>query len=447
VNWSEFPDLIAVALLAGAFASVARRAPTRVSGIWLTGWLMIVVHFAAFLFLDFPGILGTLATVIGLTALVWAGLLFMWASVPYRKEISSRWMLAALAGTNLLFIALISTSPAADWALNPAAVLIGALPLLVALAALRRFNSPLRWVVVILYSTLAIFLLSVQHRPGNGGDLAVNAILFTVYIGCCIHFWFAYRRGTAGAFITIAGFLAWASVFVVAPATAAFLPSVHFESEVWNLPKYVVAVGMILLLLEDQIEHNRHLALHDHLTGLPNRRLFQDRLAIALERARRNETQAALLVVDLDHFKQVNDTQGHHVGDLVLQQVATKFSARVRRSDTVARTGGDEFSVILEEPTRRDQATLVGLSLLQLLKEPLQLGNERSVLIGASVGVAVFPEDAHDLEALCIAADLRMYDAKNNSEGRVGGRVAFAPLSSPIPIKPKAQAGSQSANQ
>jgi diguanylate cyclase (GGDEF)-like protein len=212
--------------------------------------------------------------------------------------------------------------------------------------------------------------------------------------------------------ITIAGFLAWAAVFVVSPAMGAFLPQVHVESEVWNLPKYVVAVGMILLMLENQIEHNKFLALHDELTGLPNRRLFQDRLASALERARRTGAQTALLLVDLDHFKEVNDTLGHHAGDQLLKHAAAVFSRRVRRSDTVARTGGDEFSLILEEPTCRAEALSVSDSLMQLLREPLQLG-ARSVQISASIGVAVFPEDAHDMESLCIAADLRMYSQKH----------------------------------
>jgi len=427
VDWSGLPDLTAVALLACAFASVAQRRPTLVSGIWLTGWLLVALHFASFLFSGFPGILGTLATVIGLTALVWAGILFMWASVPYRREISSRWMLATLAGTNAIYLVVLVASPTSAWVLNSAAALLGALPLLVALGALRKFNHPLRWVAVVLYGALSIFLLIYQHRPGNGVYLALNAVMFTVYLGCCIHFWYMYRRATAGAFITIAGFFAWAAVFVVGPCIQAFLPNVHVESEVWNLPKFVVAVGMILLLLEDQIEHNQHLALHDHLTGLPNRRLFQDRLASALERARRTETQAALLVLDLDHFKQVNDTLGHHVGDLVLQRVAAIFSARVRRSDTVARTGGDEFSIILEEPTNRDRATNVGNSLLQLINEPMQVGDKQLMRIGASIGIAIFPDDAADMESLCIAADLRMYDSKHDSEGK-DKRAAFAIL-------------------
>jgi diguanylate cyclase (GGDEF)-like protein len=415
VNWSELPDLAAVVLLAGAFASISRRSHTHISRIWLIGWVMIVLHFAAFLFTKVPGIWGTLAGVVGLVSLAWGGTLFMWASVPDRQENSSPWMLAAILGSIAIYIPLLVAGHAPDWALTLAASLVGLLPLAVALTAMRNFEPSLRWVNVLQYCPLSIFLLIIQNRPGNGTALAMNAILFTVYFGCCIHFWYSYRRATAGAFITIAGFLAWALVFVVVPLMTALWPAVHIESEVWNLPKlgyYVVAVGMILLLLEDQIEHNKSLALHDDLTGLANRRLYQDRLSIALERARRNGTQVALLMVDLDYFKQVNDSMGHHVGDLALKQVAALLIGRVRRSDTVARTGGDEFSVILAEPTSRSAAELVRNSLLQLLSEPLQLG-EYKVHIGASVGIAVFPEDAHDTESLCIAADLRMYESKH----------------------------------
>ena len=419
VNWKMLPDLAAVCLLAAAFASVARRNQTDASRIWLVGWLMIALHFTAFLFLNAPGIWAIVATIIGLSALTWTGLLFMWASVPYRQELSSRLILVALITANTLYLTLCNLDAVPDWAMNVSAALFGILPLAIAVTSFKRFDSPLRWTVVGLYALLSVYLLLFQHRPGNGGDLAVNGVLFTVYVGCCIHFWIAYRRGTAGAFITIAGFLAWASVFLVAPLMGAFFPAVQVESEVWNLPKYLVAIGMILLLLEDQIQHNKHLALHDHLTGLPNRRLYQDRLASALERAKRSEAQAALLVVDLDRFKHVNDTLGHHVGDLVLQKVASMFLTRVRRSDTVARTGGDEFSIILEEPTSRADALQVGRSLMQLLDEPMELG-ANAVRVGASVGIAIYPEDATQMEALCIAADLRMYDAKHESHQKRG---------------------------
>lgn len=413
MDWGKIPDVGAVALLTCAFASVARRGFTAISGLWLLGWLLIELHFTAFLFDNEPGGAGVFATFVGLAALAWAGVIFMWACVPYRDRLSNRIMLYILLSTNTLYVALLIYAPNGSWTLVPASLLFGLLPLGVALATLRRFSHPLRWAVVSMYLGLTAFLLAEQMQPG-GGDLAMNAVFFTVYFGCSIHFLFNYRKATTGALITIAGFLAWAAVFIVAPGMSAFFPNLHPESEVWNLPKYVVAVGMILVLLEKQIEHNKHLALHDELTGLPNRRLFQDRLDGALDRAHRTGKQVALLLVDLDRFKQVNDTVGHHIGDMVLKRAGEVFLSRVRRTDTVARTGGDEFSIILEEPTSRKDADSVSLSLIQLLDEPVELDGHM-VRVGASVGIAVYPEDATTAEALCIAADRRMYSEKNAS--------------------------------
>lgn len=426
MDWSKLPDLAAVTLLAIAFAAVARRSQASVSTLWLTGWVMITLHFATFIFVPAAGMLGTIAAFVALSSLTWAGILFMWASVPYRRRFSSTLMLAALLGTNTLYIAISLGDPPVSWALTVSAALFGVVPLAIAVIHLRSDNHRLRWILVALYGALSMFLLAVQHRPGDGPTLALNAVFFTVYFGCSFHFLYAYRRKSAGAFITIAGFLGWSGVFVVAPSIGVYLPNLKLENEVWNLPKYVVAVGMILLLLEDQIEHNMHLALHDELTGLPNRRLFQDRLATALERARRNGSQTALLQFDLDQFKKVNDTLGHHAGDQVLKRVGRVFSDRVRRSDTVARTGGDEFSVILDHPISRTDAEHVGITLVALLNEPFELGDQ-TIRIGASVGVAIFPDDATDGEGLCIAADLRMYDTKPKT-GR-SGEQALPPLS------------------
>ena len=430
MDWSKLPDLAAVTLLAFAFASVARRSQASVSTLWLTGWVMIAVHFAALIFAPAAGEFGAVATFIGLASLAWAGILFMWASVPYRDRLTSLWILVILLGTNTLYIALLVAEPAPQWALTPAAILFGALPLATTLRYLRTTNHPLRWTLVSLYCGLSVFLLVFQHRPGNGPNLALNAVLFTVYFGCCLHFLHTYRAKKTGAYVTIAGFLSWAGVFVLAPGIGALSPGTQLESGVWNLPKYVVAVGMILLLLEEQIEHNKYLALHDELTGLPNRRLFQDRLGSALERARRNGTRTALLLVDLDQFKQVNDTLGHHAGDQLLKHVGTVFSDRVRRSDTVARTGGDEFSVILDDPISREDAEGVGNSLIELLNAPLEIGDQ-TVHVGASVGIAFFPEDASDCEGLCIAADLRMYEYKHRT-GHIG-ELARPPVSATPP--------------
>jgi len=416
LDWTKIPDVAAVAFLTCAFASVARRGQMQVSQFWLTGWELITLHFALLVFAPVSGLIGAVAGGASLVALADAGVLFMYASVPYREERSSKLMLLSLLALNSIYVCILAMSPSGDFALTPIALLLGALPLTIALASLSRHRHFLRWTIVALYGSLSIFLLFVQHRPASGTGLALNAVLFTVYLSCSIHFWFTYRRAKAGAFIAIVGFFAWASVFVVAPWMNTHYPGVHLEGEVWNLPKYVVAAGMILVLLEEQLEHNKYLALHDELTGLPNRRLFLDRLGFALERARRTHAKAALLVVDLDRFKEVNDTLGHHAGDLLLQQVGKIFLGRVRTSDTVARTGGDEFSVILENAASGESAHQVAQTLSANLNEPLTIEG-KNVWVGASIGVAIFPDDALDMESLCIAADLRMYDEKNGTRG------------------------------
>lgn len=409
---------------------MARRNQNGEANGWLIGWLMIALHFAACLFQNIDGPVGDWAQLISMVALGWSGILFMWASVPYRRQQpSSRWMLFGLLAADALYFSSAVFAPAGSPILIPAAALFGLVPLVVTIAAFRKTRHPLRLAMDVIFVGLSIYLLIVQYRPG-GLAMTVNGILFVIYLGCCIHFGYAYRRSSAGSLITTFGFLAWASVFAAAPYLLTNYPALHVEAEVWNLPKYLVAVGMILLLLEDQLEHNRHLALHDHLTGLPNRRLYQDRLANAIERARRNESHAALLVVDLNGFKLVNDTYGHHMGDLVLQEVGQLFSARVRRSDTVARTGGDEFSIILEEPTSPPAANQVADSLVELLSRPLSIG-ESVIQIGASVGIAVFPEDASDMEALCVAADLRMYSIKHRADE--AGAVPSYPVDRPFP--------------
>jgi len=378
---------------------------------------MIMLHFGAYAFLPAPSPWCDIANYAGTAALAWAGMLFTWAAVPYRAQKSSRWIFLSLVAASAIYIGILVYGPVSFWTLAPAAALFGVLPLAISLFFLSQFHHPLRWTAVAIYVVLSIFLLVYQLREGNGAVLALNAVLFTVYLCCAIHFWHAYPRATVGAFITIAGFFAWASVFVIGPFTLVFFPNLHLDDEVWNLPKYVVAVGMILLLLEDQIEHNKYLALHDELTGLPNRRLFLDRLANTLERSRRSGTQAALLLIDLDEFKQVNDSVGHHIGDELLKRVGSVFLGRVRRSDTVARTGGDEFSVILEEPMSRADAVRVGHSLAQMLENPFEI-NGLSLQVGASVGIAIFPDDAGDVEALRIAADVRMYASKQESKAK-----------------------------
>ena len=163
-------------------------------------------------------------------------------------------------------------------------------------------------------------------------------------------------------------------------------------------------------LAEERIQRVAH---HDNLTGLPNRLLFNDRLDQAIVLAKRNSRQFALLYLDLVKFKPVNDTLGHAAGDELLKGVATRLQCQVRASDTVARVGGDEFTVILHEIARREDAEIVARKIIAALGPPFQLGRPaRSVDIGASIGIALYPADAQDADALVTAADTAMYGAK-----------------------------------
>lgn len=158
----------------------------------------------------------------------------------------------------------------------------------------------------------------------------------------------------------------------------------------------------------------RHSARHDPLTDLPNRHMVRDRLAVALERARRDHLGVALLYLDLDLFKEVNDRHGHAAGDALLQQVAQRLGACVRQSDTVGRMGGDEFVAViagLPAPARAHAAS-VAEKVRRALGEPFHLGAAGAIRISASIGMALFPEQAADAEALLGIADSAMYRAK-----------------------------------
>ena len=170
--------------------------------------------------------------------------------------------------------------------------------------------------------------------------------------------------------------------------------------------------------LQDVNKQLEHQAMHDALTKLPNRALFHDRLRNTLSSAQRSQELFALVGVDLDLFKEINDTLGHHAGDLVLQHVANVSNKILRDSDTVARMGGDEFAILLPKVTDMERAVHVAQRLLAAIKEPLQI-DEHLVEVGASLGVAMFPQHGQDELALITHSDAAMYEAKRQKLGVV----------------------------
>jgi diguanylate cyclase (GGDEF)-like protein len=174
--------------------------------------------------------------------------------------------------------------------------------------------------------------------------------------------------------------------------------------------------------LREREEHLRFMAQHDPLTGLPNRISLQQRLELALELAKRNRKKVAVMMVDLDHFKQLNDARGHLVGDQALAAVAARLRTSVRASDSVARYGGDEFVVLASELDRVEDARMIAEKIADMVNVPLALEGGLA-RVSCSIGISVFPDDATESDALIEHADRAMYAAKTER----GRRYAFFP--------------------
>ncbi|MES2743455.1 MAG: EAL domain-containing protein [Pseudomonadota bacterium] len=212
-----------------------------------------------------------------------------------------------------------------------------------------------------------------------------------------------------------------------------------WRGEIWNLRKngevylewltlsavrdthgvttHYVGVFSDITLVKESQQKLDHLAHHDPLTSLPNRLLFHDRLQHAIRHAARDDEQLAILFIDLDRFKNVNDTLGHHIGDELLKQVARQLSSKLREGDTLARLGGDEFIVLLENVDGQYGASLVAEKLVSMFEQPFMVA-DHELFVTCSVGISLFPNDAADLNMLIRNADVAMYQAK--ARGRNG---------------------------
>ncbi len=410
LNFKALPAVIALAILVAVFASISRQHTKERVRLWLIGWAFVLLR-SIILFVR-PAGAGwkNLDFAIGMGALELASVSFVVSVAPGATTTRRQLLLGAVLGVPALTYTYGMVWGVGAPAFYYSVVLIALSGILSLLWRWYRKLSP--YVISIAVGSLALAGVLAWAIATNSDARGVHFILATMNFVVAGLFLYRLHRISAGVMATGLGFVGWGAVPTLR-ALRSRAPSLGHEAEVWNIPKYLVAVGMIVTLLEDQIRYSEHLAYHDALTGLPNRRLVQDRLVQAIAHADRATHKVAVLLLDLDDFKEVNDTFGHRIGDAALQQVVTRLSSRMRAADTLARTGGDEFTVVSEVADEDGAQTLVS-ALESALVLPLKVEG-KLVRTGVSIGYALYPDDAVEPVELCAAADRAMYASKRGA--------------------------------
>jgi diguanylate cyclase (GGDEF)-like protein/PAS domain S-box-containing protein len=525
---SEVLDILILGLLVVLFASIYRKRATSRVRCWVIAWVLVLAHFTALLL---PA-RETIVDGLSISTLLLAGLCFLLSpSVVFNAPVGRALAALGIGIPGLFYVNYDVFGASHRWPLYLTAVASSVAGIVLAWTLCRERT---RVCSVITFAFLAGGVWSVVSLAYGQPDQGISALLFEVFLTFAALYWFDFRRTSTGVLTAIIGLMAWASVFPVSQLCQWLMPSAQIPAELWNVPKYFVAFGMIVTMLEDEFfsaaramahyrllfaahphpmwvhdpetlnilevndaaithygysreeftcmtvgdlrpaddtgamvrenfganstrltgpwRHRRkdgsyiqvdmashfidfegrkctfvlvqdvtdrqqtheqlvYQAHHDLLTGLPNRLLLEDRMRQSLAQAARYGQHVALLCLDLDRFKQINDTFGHAVGDLCLQRVVKRVSGRLRAVDTFARTGGDEFVIVLGELSNRNSALMVARSILESINKPIET-EDGSFDLSASIGISIYPDDGTDPSQLRRSADAAMYRAK-----------------------------------
>jgi diguanylate cyclase (GGDEF)-like protein/PAS domain S-box-containing protein len=532
-------DIVLLPVLIVFFGFLQAQRPLRQYRLWLSGWLLVLMSFVVWVWpVESPG-RALLLECIRIDFLICGGAVFMASSVP--QGLSLRRLVVSMSAV-CLFLCLLANLTVADMGapllLAVLICLAEGMGIWMAGALLGDSTSA----VAIRLECMAAAIILLVSLATHHQDLLITVVLIQLFGGAAILTVTTRTKGVdTGAWMTAAGFLAWAAIYIAEE------PSLHspvvsdFLQRIWNAPKVLVALGMVATVLEsdatqiqslseeyrllyesnphpmwifdpasarflsvnDAAVHaygysreeflamtlydlrpesdgprakdglrvpgesgkqvwrhqrkdatifevdvsghevmfrgqkaqfvmaiditerermNRELvyrAQHDVLTGLANRMLLEDRAQITLARCSRDGSKAALLTIDVDRFKQINDMYGHPVGDECLKAIAVRLRTRVRDADTLARTGGEEFMVMIGGLASIHGAQAAANAFLGSLDKPLTL-SVNAIKVSASIGVAVYPDDGEDLDTLRRRSDRALYRAK-----KLGGNRAL----------------------
>jgi len=404
MNYAFLPDLSALTILIAILLLLRRRHPQKQANLWLLGLLFTLIESSAHIFYAPMGLPSTILHTVVISCYLLAGLVFVWASGDY--ELSDRqsflYLLAnslPLLGTSLTYgMHLFSPKAFLPW------IVLG-LILSVASSLMLRRSLVLMLLLAAGWTAMGWLILHHQYRE------AVYWSLGVVYTIATINFYRKLPRRSTGRLAIITGFCIWAFFFFLHPFIVTYRSYADIASHIWNMQKSLISIGMILVMLEEQVSCNRWLALHDELTGLPNRRSFEDHLASALDRCRRSHSTLAVFMLDLDGFKQINDTHGHHAGDQLLRHVAINLREHAEGFASIARLGGDEFTLVACDPSHPSTVEQLRDTIREATERPFVFDGH-NLSVSASIGIALYPDDADDATRLLRIADLRMYSLK-----------------------------------
>ncbi len=409
MNVAYLPDLAALTLLVVILFLLRQRHRHEQADMWLLGLFLTLAEAVAHTFYPSSGLPGKIPQVIVLDCYLLAGVVFLWAS---GDQGDVRWKRLLYISLNAFPLLLMNTTYGLH--LHTRQAYFPSIALGVFISAATALYLRRSWLLAVLQ---LCGWLAVGYLVHNAQYLeAVYWSLCGIYTLTALNFAQRLPNKSTGRLAILTGFVIWALCFLVHPWIA---PS-YFDvaSHIWNLQKLLISIGMILVVLEEQVSSNQWLALHDELTGLANRRSFEERLAAALDGSRRECRSLAVFMLDLNGFKQINDSLGHHAGDQVLCEVSKNLRTTGHRFDTLARLGGDEFAMIARDV--REEAELKELAkvIQTAVEEPVVIDG-RLMTITASLGIAVYPSDAQDATRLLCVADQRMYGFKKPAQSEM----------------------------
>ena len=415
MDLSYLPNIFSLTIFIVGFRPLVRKLGSHVN-LWFLGWGLILLHYVALLLAQPSGKLHLITAFAAYWAEDLCALTFMLAAAAIKGYPLATRFIGVLAIPVLAQSALCLAGSTASWLLLGVLCLF-VLPLCSVLLAPRPRSKSF----LLLGIAFALFAVAMVPLAEHSASLVGDGVLCMLFLSAAYLYLGSTARKGRGAVAAIAGLIGWGLSFPIVDFLQHIDPGVILNRTLVEAPQYLVIAGIILILIEEYVVRTERLAMHDPLTDLPNRRLFEERLIATMEEARIHRTTVACLVIDVDNFKHINDTLGHSTGDALLRALAVRLSWHMSPRDILARTGGDEFTALLAGVTDEHHLRFIAGAMMSAASVPIMVDG-KPVDVRISVGIALSPDDADDIDSLRRAADEAMYSAKR----RGGSLLAFA---------------------